>query len=150
MTDLTYIKFLYESFRNIFFGDSIPEASMIDFKLSYMKDCLGYSMHKDVVNQDNENYHEIAITSAYALKDSDIKSVLLHEMIHVWQYYCVSDKRYEKCSNFIAHDRVFKTKMACINAKLEEMCEDFRLSVTAEMKNYFIIDDNKDDDKNDI
>ena len=48
-----------------------------------------------------------------------IKETLIHEMIHLWQVSSVKQERYEVCTHEIAHDRVFKGKMATINLMLK-------------------------------
>lgn len=123
--DNDYIARLYDEYRRTFFSEAIPSSDKIDFTRTDIEGCLGYSKHNF---EDSPEYeHEIAFTKIYKMNETMLKSALLHEMIHVWQYYTVSGERYGVCSNYIAHDRVFKVKMASINATLENMCYGFKI-----------------------
>ena len=59
-----------------------------------------------------------------------IKETLIHEMIHLWQVHSVKKDRYSYCTNDIAHDRVFRGKMATINLILKKNCYDLNITLT--------------------
>jgi len=123
-------------FRRMFFNDDIPPVSEIDFTLNNLTYAIAYSKH-NLKPRKSGNVHEISFSRIYKLSDDEMLSVLIHEMIHLWQDVHVKEARYKKCSHLIAHDKVFTAKMNTINMLLSKNMYNLKLSVTAE-KEYLI------------
>lgn len=115
--DLNNIKDQYSEYRTLLFNDDIPEANKITFKLHSLPFAAGYSMYNE---KSAKNKHIIAFCKLYKFSEKEINQILIHEMIHLWQTSHVKLDRYKVCSNDIAHDRVFRTKMNTINLILKK------------------------------
>lgn len=130
-TDLNFVRDNYMFFRAMFFNNDIPPISEIDFTLNNLSYAIAYSKHNPKPRKSG-NVHEISFSRIYKLSRRDMLSVLIHEMIHLWQDVRVKESRYKVCSHFIAHDKVFTAKMNTINMLLAKNAYDLKLSVTAE------------------
>ena len=69
------------------------------------------------------------ISKYYNQTEKQYDETLIHEMIHLWQVSTVKQERYEICTHEIAHDRVFRGKMATINLLLKKNCYDLTISL---------------------
>lgn len=124
--DFGLIQTIYDTYKDLLFGDTIPDSGLVRFVECDMEGVMGYSQYIG----EPDCYSELAVTDAYELSILQISSIVVHEMIHIWQTYHVSDERYRICSNEIAHDRVFTSKMMAINAILEREGCGFLIDVT--------------------
>lgn len=127
--DLSNIKNWYSEYRSLLFNNDIPEFNNITFKLHSLPYAAGYSMYSE---KSLKNKHIIAFCKLYKFSEKEIKQILIHEMIHLWQTYHVKLDRYKICSNNIAHDRVFKTKMNTINLILKRNMIDLHIDETCD------------------
>lgn len=127
-SDLIKVKKEYTFFRSMLFNNDIPELSQIDFTLNSLTDAVAYSKHNPKPRKSG-NIHEISFSKYYLLDDNDLKSVLIHEMIHLWQDSHVKEERYKICTHKIAHDHVFIAKMNTINMLLARNMYDIKISV---------------------
>lgn len=132
-SDIKNIKSTYTEFNNLLFGGMLPDASEINFILHAIPGAAGYSKYSKVPTK-NGNHHTIAFAKFLKLTDKQITETLIHEMIHLWQVYSVKQERYEYCTNAIAHDRVFRGKMATINLILQKYCYDLQITEVFESK----------------
>lgn len=114
----------YSFYRKKFFGKDIPSVDEIKFTDTKVCFAVGYTyMRKTQYDKD-----VIAISSIYELTEKQIKEVLIHEMIHIWQFRHVSEERYKLCTHAVAHDKVFKTKMLNINMQLAAELIDLQIT----------------------
>lgn len=121
--DIKNVKKLYDYYRTLLFNDDIPDSSQLEFKLHTLPFAIGYSKCCDKPLKSGA-VHVIAFCKWFKFPEKDIKETLIHEMIHVWQAYHVKEDRYRRCTNTVAHDRVFKCKMSTINLILRKNMED--------------------------
>lgn len=128
-SDIENIQSYYTEFNDLLFNGFLPPASKINFVLHSIVGALGYSKYSETPTK-NGNHHTIAFCKWYDMSQKLIKETLIHEMIHLWQVYSVKKDRYSYCSNDIAHDRVFRGKMATINLILKKNCYDLNISLT--------------------
>lgn len=129
--DLKKIRVKYMFFRDMLFNNDIPSLSEVDFTLNNLTYAIAYSKHNPKPRKTG-NVHEISFSRIYKLSDDEMTGVLIHEMIHLWQDVHVKEERYKICSHFIAHDKVFTTKMNTINMLLAKNMYNIKLSVTAD------------------
>ena len=128
-SDIKNIQSYYTEFNDLLFNGVLPSASKINFILHSIVGALGYSKYSEKPTK-NGNHHTIAFCKWYEMDQKLIKETLIHEMIHLWQVYSVKKDRYSYCTNDIAHDRVFRGKMATINLILKKNCYDLSISLT--------------------
>lgn len=128
-SDIKNIQSYYTEFNDLLFNGFLPPASKINFILHSIDGALGYSKYSEKPTK-NGNHHIIAFCKWYKMDQKLIKETLIHEMIHLWQVYSVKKDRYSYCTNDIAHDRVFRGKMATINLILKKNCYDLSISLT--------------------
>ena len=128
-SDIKNIQSYYTEFNDLLFNGFLPPASKINFILHSIDGALGYSKYSEKPTK-NGNHHTIAFCKWYKMDQKLIKETLIHEMIHLWQVYSVKKDRYSYCTNDIAHDRVFRGKMATINLILKKNCYDLSISLT--------------------
>lgn len=132
-SDLTEIKKEYTFFRHLLFNDDIPDESQIDFTINSLTFAVGYSRHNPKPRRSG-NVHEISFSKYFLLDNDDLLSVLIHEMIHLWQDSHIKEDRYKVCSHAIAHDHVFVAKMNTINMILARNMYNIKLSVVCDKK----------------
>lgn len=82
-----WIKSNYLIFNALFFDNMLPPAEMMIFEpiiknVSY----LGCAYNNDLRFPSKEYPFKIRINFVYDLNEIEWKNVLLHEMIHIWQY----------------------------------------------------------------
>ena len=127
-SDIKNIQSYYTEFNDLLFNGFLPPASKINFILHSIVGALGYSKYSEKPTK-NGNHHTIAFCKWYEMDQKLIKETLIHEMIHLWQVYSVKKDRYSYCTNDIAHDRVFRGKMATINLILKKNCYDLKITL---------------------
>lgn len=127
ISDLKNIKNRYNEFRTLLFNNDIPDADHVDFILHSIKYAVGYSTYRDKPNKSG-NHHVIAFSKYFEYDEDWVVETLIHEMIHLWQVYHVKEDRYKICSNDIAHDRVFTSKMNTINLLLEKNFYNYKIT----------------------
>ena len=127
-SDIKNIHHYYTEFNDLLFNGVLPPASKINFVLHSIVGALGYSKYSEKPTK-NGNHHTIAFCKWYEMDQKLIKEILIHEMIHLWQVYSVKKDRYSYCTNDIAHDRVFRGKMATINLILKKNCYDLNITL---------------------
>ena len=127
-SDIKNIQSYYTEFNDLLFNGFLPPASKINFILHSIVGALGYSKYSEKPTK-NGNHHTIAFCKWYEMDQKLIKETLIHEMIHLWQVYSVKKDRYSYCTNDIAHDRVFRGKMATINLILKKNCYDLNITL---------------------
>ena len=137
--DLANIKSDYELFNIILFNNSLPRANKIDFILHDLTFAAGYSRYRDKPSKTG-NVHEIAFCKYHAFSKRQIQEILIHEMIHLWQVHHVAEWRYKRCSNDIAHDKVFTSKMNTINLILAKRGYDLTIKQVCDDK--LVLDEN--------
>lgn len=125
--ELANIKSDYELFNVLLFNNSLPRSNKINFMFHRLAFAAGFSRHRDKPTK-NGNIHDIAFCRYYKFSRQQIREILIHEMIHLWQDTHVAEWRYKKCSNDIAHDRVFMSKMNTINIILKRNEFDLKIS----------------------
>ena len=130
-SDIKNIQSYYTEFNDLLFNGILPSASKINFILHSIVGALGYSKYSEKPTK-NGNHHTIAFCKWYEMDQKLIKETLIHEMIHLWQVYSVKKDRYSYCTNDIAHDRVFRGKMATINLILKKNCYNLNITLTYE------------------
>lgn len=138
-SDLKQIRSDYELFNVILFNNSLPRANKVDFILHDLTFAAGYSRYRDTPSKTG-NYHEIAFCKYFVFSKRQIQEILIHEMIHLWQVYHVAEWRYKKCSNDIAHDKVFTSRMNTINLILAKKGYDLTIKQICDDK--LILDEN--------
>lgn len=126
-SELANIKSDYELFNVLLFNNSLPRSTNINFMLHRLAYAAGFSRHRDKPTK-NGNIHDIAFCAYYKFTRQQIREILIHEMIHLWQDTHVAEWRYKRCSNDIAHDRVFMSKMNTINVILQRKEFDLKIS----------------------
>lgn len=126
--DLKNIKDWYSEYRSLLFNDDLPDVNKVDFKLHQFTYAAGYSAYLENPKSKSGNNHVIAFCKLFTFSEREIKEILIHEMIHLWQDYHVKHERYKICTNDIAHDRVFKTKMNTINLILKREILDLKIT----------------------
>ena len=134
-SELQNIKSDYGLFNAVLFNNCLPKANEINFMLHSLTYAAGFSRHRDKPTK-NGNIHDIAFCRYYKFTQRQIREILIHEMIHLWQDTHVAEWRYKRCSNDIAHDRVFMSKMASINVILDRKGFDLKISDTFKDKLY--------------
>ena len=127
-SDIKNIQSYYTEFNDLLFNGLLPPSSKINFILHSIMGALGYSKYSEKPTK-NGNHHTIAFCKWYEMDQKLIKETLIHEMIHLWQVYSVKKDRYSYCTNDIAHDRVFRGKMATINLILKKNCYDLNITL---------------------
>ncbi len=137
--DLSNIKSDYELFNIILFNNSLPRANKIDFILHDLTFAAGYSRYREKPSKTGNN-HEIAFCKYHAFSKRQIQEILIHEMIHLWQVHHVAEWRYKRCSNDIAHDKVFTSKMNTINLILAKRGYDLTIKQVCDDK--LLLDEN--------
>lgn len=135
-TDLTKfnLRSKYELFNILLFNNSLPRANNIDFILHDLAFAAGYSRRLDKPSKKTGNIHEIAFCKYYMFTEKQITEILIHEMIHLWQVDHVAEWRYTKCTNDIAHDKVFTSKMKTINLILQKRGYDYVITEVCKYK----------------
>ena len=131
--DLANIRSDYELFNIILFNNSLPRANKIDFILHRLTFAAGYSHYRETPSKTG-NMHEIAFCKFHKFSRRQIQEILIHEMIHLWQVYHVAEWRYKRCSNDIAHDKVFTSKMNTINLILAKRGYDLTIKQVCDDK----------------
>ncbi len=137
-SELENIKSDYELFNVLLFNNSLPRSNNINFILHNLTFAAGFSRHRDKPTK-NGNIHDIAFCKYYTFTRRQIREILIHEMIHLWQDTHVAEWRYKRCSNDIAHDRVFMSKMNTINVILKR--KEFDLAISDVFKDKLHLDD---------
>lgn len=137
--DLANVKSDYELFNIILFNNSLPRANKIDFILHDLTFAAGYSRYRDTPSKTG-NIHEIAFCKYHVFSKRQIQEILIHEMIHLWQVHHVAEWRYKRCSNDIAHDKVFTSKMNTINLILAKRGYDLTIKQVCDDK--LMLDEN--------
>lgn len=132
-SELKNIKSEYELFNIILFNNSLPRANKIDFILHNLSFAAGYSHYRDTPSKTG-NMHEIAFCKYFKFTERQIREILIHEMIHLWQVSHVAEWRYKRCSNDIAHDKVFTSKMNTINLILAKRGYDLTIKQVCDDK----------------
>ena len=127
-SDLKYVKEWYSEYRSLLFNNDIPDVEDVDFKLHSLTYAAGYSAYIEHPKTKSGNNHVIAFCKLFVFSEKEIKEILIHEMIHLWQDSHVKHERYKICSNDIAHDRVFRTKMNTINLLLKRYMIDLHIT----------------------
>lgn len=129
-TDLDKFKLRskYELFNILLFNNSLPRANNIDFILHDLPYAAGYSKRRTRPSKKTGNIHEIAFCKYFIFTEKQITEILIHEMIHLWQVDHVAEWRYARCTNAIAHDKVFTSKMNTINLILKRKGYDCTVS----------------------
>lgn len=122
------IRSKYELFNILLFNNSLPRANNIDFILHNLTYAAGYSKRRTRPSKKTGNVHEIAFCKYFIFTERQITEILIHEMIHLWQVDHVAEWRYTKCTNAIAHDKVFTSKMNTINLILKRKGYDYTIS----------------------
>lgn len=117
----------YEMFNILLFNNSLPRKNQVDFRLHRLIFAAGYSMYRDKPDKRTGNRHVIAFCRYFKFTPLQMREILVHEMIHLWQQTNISEERYMRCSHFVAHERTFTTKMNTINIILEREGFDFRI-----------------------
>lgn len=74
---VTWMKTNYDKFNRKFFQNSLPDSANVKFELSSTQDALG-DASTDMKIRMSRYYNNMTETEA--------ANVLLHEMIHIWQY----------------------------------------------------------------
>lgn len=127
-SDLRNIETLYTEYNDLLFNGVLPPANKVNFILHSIIGAIGYSKYSRKPTK-NGNHHTIAFCKWYNMSEKLISETLIHEMIHLWQVSTVKQERYEICTHEIAHDRVFRGKMATINLLLKKNCYDLTISL---------------------
>ena len=127
-SDLRNIETLYTEYNDLLFNGVLPPANKVNFILHSIIGAIGYSKYSKKPTK-NGNHHTIAFCKWYIMSEKLISETLIHEMIHLWQVSTVKQERYEICTHEIAHDRVFRGKMATINLLLKKNCYDLTISL---------------------
>lgn len=126
----------YEMFNILLFNNSLPRKKEIDFQLHSLIFAVGYSSYREKPNKRTGNRHVIAFCRYFKFTKLQMREILVHEMIHLWQQTNVSAERYMRCSHFVAHERTFTTKMNTINIILERNGFDFQIDTVFRDKLY--------------
>lgn len=134
-SDLANVRSDYELFNIILFNNSLPRANKIDFILHNLNYAAGYSFYRDTPSKTG-NMYEIAFCKYHTFSKRQIQEILIHEMIHLWQMDHVAEWRYKRCSNEIAHDKVFTSKMNTINLILAKRGYDLTIKQVCDDKLY--------------
>ena len=98
----------YSKFNGLYFDNMLPQKDMIIFepvikKVSY----AGCAYDNDVKFPSSEFPYKIRLNFIYDMPEIEWQNVLLHEMIHIWQYTC----GYEG-----GHGKTFRMKAKEINS----------------------------------
>lgn len=99
MKKVDLIKKLFNELNTVYFENQLPTPQKIEFRnvktyLGQFKSCF------------NSKYYQLHFSSAYEMTDFELEKVLIHEMIHVWQWF---NKKQ------IDHGKTFKNKAREIN-----------------------------------
>lgn len=95
---------IYNNFNQLYFNNELPLPSKVEFK--FVKKFLGQFSWNGTYK--NGGTCILRMSTAYHLTDFEIEKVVIHEMIHAWQW--VHGYR-------DAHGRTFKLKATLINSK---------------------------------
>jgi hypothetical protein len=95
---------IYKNFNHLYFNNELPLPNEVQFKCA--KKFLGQFSWDGAYKKGGTC--TLRMSTAYHLTDLEIEKVIIHEMIHVWQW--VHDYR-------DAHGRTFKLKASIINNK---------------------------------
>jgi hypothetical protein len=117
---------LFHTFNEEYFSGVLP---IPNFKISHSYKTLGY-FHCEVDDFGNTSDETIEISGNYDFTESQVRDVLVHEMIHYYLLYMGIDK---KCK----HGKEFKKMCKEFNSKY-----NMNLSVTIDLSNYKIKEGN--------
>lgn len=126
----------YELFNKMLFAGSLPPKEKIDFQLHSLIFAAGYSLYRDKPNKRTGNNDVIAFCRYFKFDQWQMREILIHEMIHLWQKSVVSAERYNRCTHNVAHERTFTAKMNQINIVLERNGYDLKIDTTFKDKLY--------------
>lgn len=125
------IKKHYIKFNVLFFNNTLVPVSKVKFVSNNENSSAGYMYQcKGTVYEGIYDF-AIAFNKELIHKDSDVQSILLHEMIHIWQYNSIDFDKYDSDYSWESgHDRVFVSKMNSINMLCELYDYDIKVSLT--------------------
>lgn len=126
----------YQTFNDLLFAGALPKKEEIDFQLHSLVIAAGYSMYREKPNKRTGNKEVIAFCRYFKFDQWQMREILIHEMIHLWQKTVVAPDRYIRCTNNVAHERTFTTKMNQINHILERNGYDLKIDTTFNDKLY--------------
>ena len=118
-TELMNLKPEYDKFNALLFNSSLPKSNEIIWSLNDIEHAVAFS--RTLVSPILGCTHEMSFEIKNQLDYWFTVSVMIHEMIHIWQSVTVDEDRYKMVSQEIAHDRVFTCKMKTINIVLKRM-----------------------------
>lgn len=99
MKKVDLIKKLFNELNTVYFENQLPTPQRIEFR--NVKTYLGqFRSHF------NSKCYRLQFSSAYEMTDFELEKVLIHEMIHVWQWF---NKKQ------VDHGKTFKNKAREIN-----------------------------------
>ena len=100
------IRAFFKNFNELYFNNELPYNFGIEFK--FVKKYLGQFHWQG--RYENSGTCVIRFSTAWQMTDFEIQKVLIHEMIHMWQWVHNYNDH---------HGRSFKTKAAIINMKTQ-------------------------------
>lgn len=105
------IRAKFQEFNDLYFEGMLPQPKTIEFK--FVKKYLGQfhwsSCYRFLNGELNPNaYSVLRISTAWQMTDFELEKVIIHEMIHSWQWVV------GHCDN---HGKYFKMKALEINTK---------------------------------
>lgn len=95
---------IYKNFNQLYFNNELPLPNEIQFK--FVKKFLGQVSWEGTYK--NGGSCILKMSTAYRLTDFEIEKIIIHEMIHVWQWV------HNYCDG---HGKTFKLKATLINVK---------------------------------
>lgn len=124
----------YLQFNRLFFFDKLPDLSHISISIENKNDSdyLGYSEidreKSDIKREDI--YYNICINEGHDISDKEIRSVLCHEMIHIWQWNDIDFEKYDSDYSWKnGHNSAFISKMNSINYLAKEEGMDIKIEL---------------------
>jgi hypothetical protein len=99
------VREIFDTFNKLYFNNELPQPNKIEFR--FVKRYLG-QFHWSGNYKSLYASSILRISTAYTMTDFEIEKVIIHEMIHSWQWVT------GHCDH---HGKYFKMKAAEINAK---------------------------------
>lgn len=126
----------YSEFNNLFFFNKLPDLSHITISIDNKPegDFLGYSeidMKRSDIDK-GDIYYNICMNEGHEMTPIEERSVLCHEMIHIWQWNDINFEKYDSDYSWKnGHNSSFISKMNSINYLSKEYGIDLKIELFA-------------------
>lgn len=109
---LSWMKLNYDKFNKAYYNDALPNN--VKMKLSTAKSRVGYAQYR--VFSNNTCEYSIFISKYFSMPEKELENVLLHEMIHISEYYFHPEIFKNAHKSHKPHGEYFMSELERINS----------------------------------